>query len=218
MLELFGHPFSSYTWKALIALYENGTAFTFRPLDPEHPDNGAAFFEHWPLGKFPLLLDQGKPVYESSIIIEHLQLHHPGPARLIPDEPELALEVRMLDRIFDNHVMTPMQRVVANAIKPAERRDAVDVDEAKAMLEKSYGWLETWMADWEWAAAGRFSLADCAAGPSLFYADWVHPIVETYPKLRAYRARLLARPSIARVVDEARPYRPLFPLGAPDRD
>jgi len=218
MLELFGHPFSSYTWKALIALYENETPFTFRPLDPEHPDNGAVFFEHWPIGKFPLLIDQGKPVFESSIIIEHLQLHHPGPVPLVPDEPALALEVRMLDRIFDNHVMSPMQRVVADAIKPAARRDAEDVVQAKAMLDKAYGWLDQWMADWEWAAAGRFSLADCAAAPALFYADWVHPIAETNARLRAYRARLLARPSIARVVDEARPYRPLFPLGAPDRD
>jgi glutathione S-transferase len=218
MLELFGHPFSSYTWKALIALYENDTPFAFRQLGPDHPDNGAAFIGHWPIGKFPLLLDAGTPVFETSIIVEHLQIHHPGPVQLIPDEPELALEVRMLDRVFDNYVMAPVQRVVGDALKPAERRDAVEVDDAKALLERSYGWLETWMADWQWAAAGRFSLADCAAGPSLFYADWVHPIAETYPKLRAYRARLLARPSIARAVDEARPYRPLFPLGAPDRD
>jgi glutathione S-transferase len=218
MLELIGHPFSSYPWKALIALYENDTPFTFRPLGPDQPENGAALFEHWPIGQFPLLLDHGKPVYESSIIIEHLQLYHPGPVRLIPDEPEAALEVRMLDRIFDNHVMRRAQDVVGDALKPAERRDPVGVEQSKAMLEKAYGWLDQWMADWEWAAAGRFSLADCAAAPSLFYADWVHPIAEEHSKLRAYRARLLARPSVARAVDEARPYRPLFPLGAPDRD
>jgi glutathione S-transferase len=218
MLELFGHPFSSYTWKVLIALYENGTAFTSRPLGPDHPENGAEFAAHWPIGQFPLLLDAGEPVYESSIIIEHLQLHHPGAVQLIPDEPEAALEVRMLDRIFDLHVMAPMQRVVSDALRPAERRDPADVEAAKARLEKIYGWLDKWMADWEWAAAGRFSMADCAAAPSLFYADWVHEIAATYPKLRAYRARLLARPSVARAVDEARPYRKLFPLGAPDRD
>jgi glutathione S-transferase len=218
MLELFGHPFSSYTWKALIALYENDTSFTFRALGPDHPENGTAFGAHWPIGKFPLLLDEGNPVFESSIIIEHLQLHHPGPVRLIPDAPEAALEVRMLDRIFDNHVMAPVQRVVGDALKPAERRDPLEVEQIKALLETTYGWLDQWMADWQWAAAGQFSLADCAAAPSLFYADWVHPIAEQHAKLRAYRARLLARPSVARAVDEARPYRPLFPLGAPDRD
>jgi glutathione S-transferase len=46
----------------------------------------------------------------------------------------------------------------------------------------------------------------------------VHEIDPAFGHLRAYRARLLARPSIARAVDEARPFRKLFPLGAPDRD
>ncbi|MBS0505566.1 MAG: glutathione S-transferase family protein, partial [Proteobacteria bacterium] len=129
-----------------------------------------------------------------------------------------AIEVRMLDRIFDNHVMTNMQRVVNDALRPAERKDAEEVRQAKAALETAYRWLNGWMEGREWAAADQFSLADCAAAPSLFYADWVHPIPDELTNLKAYRARLLARPSVARAVDEARPYRPLFPLGAPDRD
>ncbi len=213
-LALFAHPFSSYCWKVLIPLYENGTPFDYRSL--EVPENGAELARLWPLAKFPLLVDDGVPVMESSIIIEHLQRHHPGPVPLIP-EGDAALEVRMLDRIFDNHVMAQMQRVVNNALRPPERRDPIEVDQAKAMLDKAYGWLETWLDGREWASGG-FSLADCAAAPALFYADWVHPIAETHPRLRAYRARLLARPTIARVVDEARPYRSYFPPGAPDRD
>lgn len=216
-LELFAHPFSSYCWKVLIPLYENGTQFTYRSLGPDHPENGERLAALWPIGKFPLLVDDDEPVMESSIIIEHLQLRHPGPVRLIPDDPERALEVRKLDRIFDNHVMGEMQRIVIDAIRPPERRDPIEVEEAKAALDRNYSWLETYLEGREWAA-GDFSLADCAAAPALFYADWVHRIAERFPNLRAYRARLLARPSVSRCVEEARPYRPLFPLGAPDRD
>jgi glutathione S-transferase len=154
---------------------------------------------------------------ESSIIIEYLQRHHPGPVGFLP-EGDAALEVRMLDRIFDNHVMTPMQQVVADALLPPERRDPVGVEQAKAALRRSYALLDGWLAGREWAAPHGFSLADCAAAPSLFYADWVDPIPDSLINLKAYRARLLARPSVVRAVDEARPYRPYFPLGAPDRD
>jgi glutathione S-transferase len=155
---------------------------------------------------------------EASIIIEHLGLHHPGPMRLIPEAPQAALDVRMMDRFFDNYVMTPMQKIVADRIRPAEHRDPRGVVEARGMLDTAYRWLDGAIRGREWAAADTFSLADCAAAPALFYADWVHPIGEAFPNVHAYRRRLLARPSFARAVDEARPYRPLFPLGAPDRD
>jgi glutathione S-transferase len=216
-LELFAHPFSSYCQKVLIALYENDTPFTYRLLGPDQPDNGAAFVRAWPLGKFPLLLDDGQPVMESSIIIEHLQHRYPRVVRFIPDDADAALQVRMLDRIFDNHVMSQMQRVVNDALRPPERRDDIEVRDAKAALDKAYAWLDDHLAGREWAA-GAFGLADCAAAPALFYADWVQPIDQAFASLRSYRARLLARPSFARAVDEARPYRGYFPLGAPDRD
>ena len=217
MIELYGHPLSSYTWKVLIALYENATTFTFRQLGPDQPANGTELAQLWPPAKFPLLVDDGRPVMESSIIVEHLGRRFPGPVRLIPDDSEQALEVRMLDRIFDGHVMANMQRVVNDALRPSERRNTAEVEAAKIALERIYGWLEGWLAGREWAA-GEFSLADCAAAPALFYADWVHPIGDGHARLRDYRARLLARPSVARCVEEARPYRGLFPLGAPDRD
>jgi glutathione S-transferase len=216
-LALFSHPFSSYSQKVLIALYENETSFEYRMLDPDHPENGAELARLWPPAKFPLLLDDGRPVMESSAIIEYLQLNHPGPVRLIPDDPATALEVRLLDRVFDNHVMTPVQRIVGDFLRPADRRDPVGVEENKAALDRSYGWLDQHMAGREWAA-GDFSLADCAAAPSLFYADWVNPNDGRFPALAAYRVRLMARRSFARAVDEARPYRSFFPPGAPDRD
>jgi glutathione S-transferase len=217
-LTLYGHPFSSYTWKVLIPLYENATPFTLANVDPSNPGVYERLAQMWPVARFPLLVDGDRQVMESSAIIEHLQNRYPGPFRAIPADADGALEVRMMDRIFDNQVMGQMQRVVNDALRPPERRDAVEVAEAKTMLDKIYGWLDQWMAGREWAAAGQFSLADCAAAPSLFYADWTHEIPAAFANLRAYRARPLARPSMARAVDEARPCRAYFPLGAPDRD
>ena len=215
---LYAHPFSSYCQKVLIALYENDTPFEFRMLLPGDEQATAEFQALWPLKRFPVLVDEGRTVVEASIIIEHLELHHPGPVRLIPEEARAALPVRMMDRFFDNYVMTPQQRIVFDAIRPAEHRDPYGAAEARAMLDTAYRWLDGEMAGREWAAGESFSLADCAAAPALFYADWTHPIGEAFRNVHAYRRRLLARPSFARAVDEARPFRPLFPLGAPDRD
>ncbi|MEQ9334776.1 glutathione S-transferase family protein [Thalassobaculum sp.] len=216
--SLYAHPFSSYCQKALIALYENGTGFRYRRIGQD--DDPAAFAEMtalWPMKRFPVLADGDRTVFETTVIIEYLDVHHPGPLRLIPEDPAAALEARMLDRVFDNYVMTPLQKIVGDSLRPADRRDPQGVDEARGMLDTAYGWLDSRMAGREWAAGG-FGLADCAAAPSLFYADWAHPLGDRFPALRRYRDRLLARPSFARAVDEARPFRHLFPLGAPDRD
>lgn len=217
-LALYGHPFSSYTQKALIALYENATPFEFRCIGPDTPQHAAEWLRRWPLRKFPLLLDGERAIVETSIIIEYLQLAHPGPVRLFPADPMAALDVRFLDRFFDLHVMEPTQFAVSSALKhiPVETEDGLKI--ASERLERAYAWLEGRLADRKWAAGDEFTLADCAAAPSLFYADWTHRISDSYPMLRAYRARLLARASFARAVEEARPYRPLFPLTAPDRD
>jgi glutathione S-transferase len=214
-LTLYAHPFSSYCQKVLIALYENGTPFALRLLGEAEADAEHAAL--WPLRRMPVLVDAGTTVLEASLIIEHLGLHHPGPVRLMPQDARAALDVRMMDRVFDNYVMTPMQKIVGDALRPAEHRDPYGVAEAKALLDTAYRWLDGVMRGREWAA-GAFSLADCAAAPALFYADWAHPIGAAFADLGAYRARLLARPSVARAVDEARPYRPFFPLGAPNRD
>jgi len=215
-LQLFAHPFSSYCWKVLIPLYENGTPFDYRHI--EHDGVFPELASLWPIGKFPVLRDGGKTIVETSAIIEHLQIHHPGPVPMIPADPDAAIEVRMLDRIFDNYVMNAMQPLVNNAIRQEDKRDPYVAEYVHPALDKSYAWLDARMETREWAAADRFSLADCAAAPALFYADWAYPIPEQFAHLKAYRARLLARPSIARAVDEARPYRAYFPLGAPDRD
>lgn len=217
-LILYAHPFSSYCQKVLIALYENDIPFAGRLLDQDNPQVLEAWAVLWPLQRMPVLVDAGRTVVEASIIIEHLDLYHPGPVRLLPAEARAALEVRSMDRFFDNYISTPQQKIVADSLRQPAERDARGVADARRMLDTAYAWLDRVMADREWAAGDGFSLADCAAAPFLFYADWSHRIDPSFAHVIAYRRRLLARPSFARAVDEARPYRALFPLGAPERD
>lgn len=213
-LQFFGHPFSSYTQKVLIALWADGTPFEYRMI--EDPDNMAELKRHSPFGMFPLILDGDRAIFETSIIIEYLQDHYPGPNRLIPDGDE-GLRVRFFDRFFDLYIMNTMQVGVANALRPEGTKDAYGEERARERLNVAYDWLETNVGE-TWAVGERFTMADCAAAPSLFYADWVEPMGPERPRLSAYRARLLAHPIVARAVDEGRPYRHYFPLGAPDRD
>jgi glutathione S-transferase len=215
-LTLYSHPFSSYCQKVLIALWENEIPFTYRHMeDPGAAEERAAL---WPLGRFPVLVDDGRTIVESSIIIEHLGLHHPSRIRLLPSDPDAALEVRFMDRFFDQYVMTPMQTPVSEALRTEGARTELAMAEAGRALDTAYAWLEHKLSGRTWAAGESFTMADCAAAPSLFYADWVHPIGREFRRLRDYRARLLARPSFARAVEEGRPYRHYFPLGPPDRD
>lgn len=217
-LKLYAHPFSAYCQKVLVALYENRTAFEWRLLSHENPQTMTELAGLWPLKRFPVLVDEGRTVCEATIIIEHLELHHPGAVRLLPADPVAALEVRSMDRFFDNYISTPSQKIVGDSLRPEAERDPRGVADARAMLDTAYAWLDAHMKQREWAAGDAFSLADCGAAPFLFYADWTHRIDPSFANVLAYRKRLLARPTFARAVDEARPYRPLFPLGAPDRD
>lgn len=217
-LKLYAHPFSSYCQKVLTALYENATPFEMRLLAPDDPQTAAELATLWPLKRFPVLLDGARSVLESSIIIEYLALYHPGPVRLIPEDGRAALEVRTMDRFFDNYISTPMQKIVFDSMRTADNRDPQGVSDARQMLDTAYRWLDDTLSGRQWAAGDAFSLADCAAAPALFYADWVQPISPALTLVHGLRQRLLARPSFARAVDEARPYRSLFPLGAPDRD
>ncbi|UIJ72421.1 glutathione S-transferase family protein [Aurantimonas sp. HBX-1] len=217
-MQLYAHPFSSYCQKALVAFYEKELPFEYRVLGTEDGAVDADLAALWPLKRFPVLVDEGRTLIEASIIVEYVDQRHPGAAPLIPADPAAALEVRMLDRFFDNYVSTPQQKIVFDSLRAQGDRDPYGAGEARAMLEAAYAWLDERMAGRQWAVGESFSLADCAAAPFLFYADWTHPIDPGFGHVHAYRQRLLARPSFARAVDEARPYRQYFPLGAPDRD
>lgn len=216
MLALYGHTFSSYTWKALIALYANGTAFEFRGVGEGHPDHDAVVAAASPQGKFPVLVDGSHTVFEATSIIEYLQLHHPGPAPLLPAGPVAAVGTRMIDRVFDNYVMGIMQVSVDEAIRTGGKPDPAVLASVAERLDRSYAWIDHWLAGYP--STDAVTLIECAAAPSLFYADWVHPISDRFARLQMWRAHLLALPPVTRCVDDARPYRSYFPLGAPDRD
>lgn len=209
-LTLYYHPFSSYCQKAETAFYEKGVAYEPKLLDGSGPVHGE-FSALWPIGKFPILVDGDKLIFDATGVIEYLDVRFPEP-RLIPEDPAEAAEVRMWDRFFDNYVSYPQQRLVYAALGREPDDGGARWKEA---LDTAYGLLERRMENREWAAGSGFSLADCAAAPSLLYADWSHAIGDRFPNLWAYRERLLARPSYARALDEARPYRDGFPLGAP---
>ena len=209
-LKLYAHPFSSYCQKAITAFYEKDVAFELVMLDGSEPVAGE-FAKLWPIGKFPVLTDGGTLIFDATTIIEYLDAIHPD-TPLIPSDPALAVAVRMWDRFFDNYINYPQQRIVYGAIG----NDAKDDARWQGQFDTAYAWLDRHMAGREWAAGEGFSLADCAAAPALLYADWTYAIPKSFANIWAYRDRLLARPSYARAVDEARPFRHYFPLGAPE--
>ncbi|MGB3832123.1 MAG: glutathione S-transferase family protein [Mesorhizobium sp.] len=212
-LTLHFHPLASFCWKALIALYENDTPFVPNIVDLGDEQSRTAFFRLWPLGKFPVLQDsaRGALVPESSIIVEYLALHYPGRTALVPADPEQALQARLADRLYDFHLHEPMQKVVLDRLRPEDRRDPLGVEQARAQIRAAYDMVERDMAGRQWALGEAFSMADCAAFPALFYADRVEPLGQAHADLAAYLARLRRRPSVERVVQEARPYFRFFP-------
>ena len=222
MLVLHGHPFSSYTWKALIALYEKNLPFEFASVEDDaaaNPEKGGRLAALWPPNKFPVLEDGDKLLIESSILIEHLDLAYPDTMRLIPANQQMALEIRFMDRVFDNHVMANMQAVVGEHLPfITAKPDQMRIDRAKNALSTIYRWLDEKLPEKGWACGDEFTLADCAGAPALFYADWVHPIPDELTRLKAYRANALARPSVTRAIDGGRPYRHYWTLGPTDRD
>ena len=212
-LTLYSHPLASYCWKVLIALYEKGLPFEARMVNLGEPAEKARFEALWPTAKIPLLDDGGMIVPETSIIIEHLE-RYPGNARLIPPAPQAQLHVRLWDRLADCYIMDPMQRYIAQQLRSPEDRDVRACNEAKAALSAGYNLFEQRLGDRVWASGADFSMADCAAAPALFYATTIEPIPETHAKVRHYFDRLVARPSVARVIKEAGPYFKYYPLQA----
>jgi glutathione S-transferase len=213
-LTLYYHPLASFCHKVLVALYENQTPFEAKIVDLADEASSAEMLSFWPVGKIPVLRDRrrGETVPETSIIIEYLSLHHPGRVELVPSEPGAALQARLWDRFFDLYVSAPMQKIVVDGLRPAGKGDPLGVEEAMATLARAYALLETHIRGRTWAAGEEFGLADCAAAPALFYADIVSPFSPKFPGVAGYFERLLVRASVARTLDEARPYFPLFPL------
>ncbi len=213
-LTLYYHPLSSFCWKVLIPLYENGIAFEPRLIDLSSEASRAELLAVWPIGKFPVLRDAARDrvVPESSTIIEYLDQHHRGPVRFLPDDPDLARQTRLRDRFFDLYVHLPVQKIVGDRLRPQDQRDAFGVDEARRQLSTSFGMIENDLAGKRWVMGEAFGMADCAAAPALYYANKVQPFGERFPTVAAYLSRLMERPAFARVLGEAEPYFGMFPL------
>ena len=214
-LTLHFHPLSSFCQKVLIALYENDTPFTPQIVDLGDAVQRDALIKLWPIGRFPVLRDdaQGRTVPESSIIIEYLDRHYPGRTRFVPQDADLARQVRLRDRFCDLYLNVPMQKVVTDRLRPPGRNDPHGVEEASRLLQTALTMLDAEMESRTWAMGETFSMADCAAAPALFYANKVMAFGETHKNVAAYFARLTQRPSYARALREAQPYLDLFPKG-----
>lgn len=212
-LKLYYHPLSSFCWKALIGLYENGTPFEPVMVNLGDPDERARFLALWSVGKFPLIRDEarGATVPESTILLEYIDQHYPGAVRLIPADAEAGLQTRLADRVLDLHLHEHMQRIVGDRLRPPESKDPYGVAESKRKLEAGYGEVERMLEGREWLSGGGFGLAECAALPALYYGNKVVPISGAFPRLKAYFERLLERPSVKRVLAEAEPYFQFFP-------
>ncbi|WP_024507341.1 glutathione S-transferase family protein [Bradyrhizobium sp. ARR65] len=212
-LTLHYHPLSSFCWKVLIALYENGTPFTPKLVNLGDPDERAALLKLSPIGRFPVLRDDARErtVPESSIIIEYLDRHYRGPVRFVPDDPGTALQTRLRDRFFDLYVHLPMQKIIGDRLRTADKKDPHGVAEARTQLRASYDIIEQQMASGPWAMGKDFTLADCSALPPLFYGNKVEPFGPARKNVTAYFERLQARPSVARALKEAEPYFHLVP-------
>jgi glutathione S-transferase len=212
-LKLYFHPLSSFCQKVLVAFYENDTRFEPHIVDLANETSSADFKKIWPIGKFPVLRDEAKDrtIPESSIIIEYLAQHYPGKTQLVPADADLARQTRMRDRFYDLYVQVPMQKVVGNRLRPAGKTDPYGVELAKTQLATAYGMIDREMGTKRWAMGDAFSMADCAAAPALYYANLVMPLGDAHKNAASYLDRLMQRPSFARAVKEAEPYRALFP-------
>ena len=208
MLTLYYHPLASYCWKVLIALYENGTPFEKRLVDLGDSTQRAELSALWPLCKFPVLRDDDRVIAESSIIIEYLDRHHPGPRSLVPQDLDAALNVRLWDRLFDSYVHTPVQEIVLARLQGA----TAEPSRAHATLATAYELADKQLASSQWIVGDELSVADCAAAPALFYAVTLQPLPARCTRLCAYFERLVERASVQRTIEEAKPYFKNYPF------
>lgn len=176
-LTLYLHPLATFCHKVLIALYENSTLFSPQTIDLMDPGESARFLDVWPVGKIPVLHDasRNRTIPETTIILEYLDRHYPGPVRLLPKDADAALDVRLWDRFFDLHIHQPMQKIVLDRIRPEGHSDPHGVAEARSGLSAAYAMLDKHLAGRTWASGDDFTMAECAAAPALFYGGIVAP-------------------------------------------
>jgi glutathione S-transferase len=213
-IKLYYHPLSSFCWKVLIALYENGTPFEPVLVNLQDPAERDKFLKIWPIGKFPVIVDTARGdwmVPESSIIIEYLAKYYPGKSKLVPDDPDMARRVRMADRFFDLNIHIHMQKITGDRMRPEGGHDPIGVEYARGQIRTAVGMFDGQIASKQWAVGDTFTMADVAAAPALYYGSMVAPFGNDFKNVAAYLERLKQRPSFARVLKEAEPYFAMFP-------
>jgi glutathione S-transferase len=212
-MTLHFHPLSSFCWKALVGLYELEIPFEKHVVDLSNDEARASFVRLWPIGKFPVLEDgaRGRVIPESTIILEYIDRLGRGKARLVPADPDLALECRLRDRLYDAYIHVPMQKIVGDKLRAEGKRDPFGVEQARAQMETAYAVVNEQLHQGPWAMGADFTMTDCAAFPALFYGNKVTPFEARWPAIASYFERLKKRPSVARVLEEAGPYMKMFP-------
>ena len=130
---------------------------------------------------------------------------------MIPDDADRALRVRSADRFYDLHVHIPMQKIVADMLRPADGHDHIGVAQAREQLQTALAIADRELAGECWAGGDEFSMADCSAAPPLFFINIMMPLAGEFPRVAGYLERMKARRSYARVLQEAEPYLAYFP-------
>ncbi|HEX8697639.1 MAG TPA: glutathione S-transferase family protein [Myxococcaceae bacterium] len=210
-MKLYFNPVSSYSQKALLALYEKGCPFEPEIVNLFDPKAREAYQKVYPIGKVPFLQVAEKKLglSEASVIVEYLDRTFSSGPKLIPEEVEQALQVRMLDRFFDLYITESVTKIFFDGMRPEGQKDPFGVQQARDRLDSTYAFFESHLAGKTWAAGDAFSLADCAAAPALFYARMIQPF-EAHKNVSAYFDRLMQRPAYQRVVKEAEPFLAMF--------
>lgn len=198
-MKFYYAPASSYCQRVLIALVEKNINFTPIEVNLFDPKVRSHYMQINPFGKIPTLVtENGQVIFEASIIIQYLEQMFPPEPRLIPKDPELALEVRFLERILDVYINAGREALFADTQRPIEERGGKQVMKAKGLLETACNLLEKRLQGRTWLAGEEFSLADCAAAPTLTYLRIVYSY-QDLPRLTDYVRRLESRASVMQV-------------------
>jgi glutathione S-transferase len=187
-MEIYGMLLSPYVARVVVAARAKGIKHkVVMPKDMKSP----AYRKMSPFGKMPALKDGAVKLFESSVIVEYLEAKSKK-NRLLPSNAKAAAKVRLAAAVFGEYVNAPTLQLF-NHMNPAKRDQAV-VDAKLAEISRGLSAAEGLIG--KPYAAGKFSLAECYAIPTMFFLENMLPAfgvdkpLADYPKLIAYRARL----------------------------
>jgi glutathione S-transferase len=197
-MKLFGTPTSPFSRKVRIVLAEKGMPHEYVIERPSAPGSRVPQFN--PLGKVPtLLLDDGRAIYDSSVIVEYLDALGAGP-KLIPEAFDQRIEVRRWEALGDG-IAEATVLVNHEYREPAEKQRAPAwFERQRAKIDRGLAVMEKDLGAGEFCFGGQFTLADVAAGYALDYLDQALPEVEwrtAHPALKRLGERLARRISFS---------------------